>query len=105
MRVREVGRDVVLVAAAAAVGWWCHGAGMPVHAERGAESYGSLGFQFMPGGDQSSLSIYSEGDHTIYVYPRVGVGNAHIGCEYKFHIRRLGDAIDRENCRPGSALP
>ena len=100
MRVRELVRDVVLVGAAAAVGWWSHGAGTAVHA-----ADGNLAFQFMPAGDQSSLSIYNESDRTIYVYPRVGVGNAHINCMYMFHLRQFGGAIDRENCKPGNALP
>ena len=105
MRVRELFRDAVLVAAAAAVGWWSHGAGTPVHAARGEDSGGNLAFQFLPGGEQSSLSIYSPEDRTIYVYPHVGVGNSHISCTYMFHMRQLGGAIDRENCKPGSLLP
>lgn len=102
MRVREWLRDAVLVAAAAAVGWWAHGAGAPVHAAGGD---GGLAFQFMPGGDQSSLSIYNPSDRTLYVYPRVGVGNSHLNCQYMFHLRSPGGSIDRENCRPGEALP
>jgi hypothetical protein len=103
MRIRELFRDMVLVAAAVAVGWWCHGTS--VHAERGADSGSNLAFQFLPGGDQSSLSVYSPEDRTIYIYPRVGTGNSHISCMYMFHMRQLGGSIDRENCKPGSQLP
>ncbi len=101
MRVQDLLRDGCLVAAAAAVGWWCHGAGTPVR----AESEGNLAFQFMPGGDQSSLSIYSPSDRTLYVYPHVAVGNSLVSCQYMFHLRQLGGAIERENCKPGSQLP
>ena len=102
MRIRELFRDVILVAAAAAVGWWCHGTS--VHAERGADSAGNLAFQFLPG-DQPTLSVYSPEDRTIYIYPHVATGNSHIGCLYMFHMRQLGGAIDRENCKAGSMLP
>ena len=101
MRVRDLLRDVVLMAAVAAVGWWCHGAGTPV----GAETEGTLAFQFMPGSDQSSLSIYSQSDRTLYVYPHVAVGNSLVSCQYMFHLHQLGGAIERENCKPGSQLP
>lgn len=101
MQARKVLRDVALVALAAALGWWCHPAA--VHAQRGIE--GNLDFQFMPGGDQLSLSIYSPADRTIYVYPRVGTGNANVSCEYMFHVHQPGGAIQRENCRPGTVLP
>ncbi len=101
MRVREWLRDAVLVAAAVGVGWWMHGVGA-VHAAGGD---GGMAFQFTPGGDQSSLAVYDPEERTLYVYPRVGVGNSHIGCQYMFHLRRMGDSIDREICKPGSVLP
>lgn len=103
MRNRTVFRDLALAAAAAALGWWCHGTS--VHAERGADSAGNIAFQFLPAGDQASLSIYSPEDRTIYVYPHVGTGNSHVSCQYMFHMRQLGGGIDRENCKPGSQLP
>lgn len=109
MRVRDVLRDGVLVAAAAAVGWWWHGADRPVLAQRGADGGGgggaNLAFQFLGAGPQADLAVYSPGDRTLYVYPRVGVGNAHMSCEYSLHITRPGAAMDREICRPGAALP
>jgi hypothetical protein len=111
MRVRELVRDVVLVAAAAAVGWWCHGAGTPVHAERASSSNSARGddsgvaFQIIGEGAGTGLALYSPGNHVLYVYPRVGTGNSHISCEYSFRINRPGGAIDRENCPVGEQLP
>ncbi len=111
MRVRELLRDCVLIGAAAAVGWWAHGAGTPVAAGSLSSSGGDasanagLAFQFMGVGSQADLAVYNPANRTLYVYPRVGVGNSHISCEYSFHIRQPGAAMDRENCPVGEQLP
>jgi len=38
----------------------------------------------------------------LYVYQGATTGNSHVICSFRIHIPRLGDAIDRENCAPGS---
>lgn len=109
MEMRRLIRDGVLVAIALAVGWWVRGADKSVLAQRsgssssarGGVSDATLGFQFQGPEPQQSLSIYNPENHTLYVYPRVGQGNAHISCEYSFRIERPGAPIDRQNCPVG----
>jgi len=107
MRLRSVIRDLALVCLAVAVGWWWHSAGSPVLAQRSGSSSSSRGssigdsnlaFQFDSGGPQQSLAVYDPDKHTIYVYPRVGVGNAYVNCEYSLTIAAPGAPIQRQNC-------
>ena len=108
MESRGLIREVVLVAVALAVGWWLRGTETSVLAQRSSSSStaryatdGSLGFQFGDGNPQQSLTIYNPTNHTLYVYPRVGTGNAHISCEYALRIGTPGGPIDRQNCAVG----
>ena len=107
MRLRSIVRDLALVCLAVAVGWWGRDAGKPVLAQRSRSSSSSRGmsagdsslaFQFDSGGPQQSLAVYDPAKHTIYVYPRVGVGNAYINCEYSLTIAVPGAPIQRQNC-------
>jgi hypothetical protein len=109
MESRGLIRDVVLVALALAVGWWVRGTEIKVLAQRSSSSStarsamdASLGFQFGDGNPQQSLTIYNPANHTLYVYPRVGTGNAHISCEYALRVDTPGGPIDRQNCAMGS---
>lgn len=100
-------RDVLLVAVAVTVGWWVRGPQTTVLAGRSSSSSSarsdeSLGFQLVDGSPQQSLTIYNPESHTLYVYPRVGTGNAHISCEYTLKIEHPGGPIDRQNCPMGS---
>ncbi|HEX6497278.1 MAG TPA: hypothetical protein VF018_17465 [Acidobacteriaceae bacterium] len=109
METRSVVRDVLLVAIAATIGWWVRGADTKVLANRSSSSSsarsfedGNLGFQLGDGNPQQSLTIYNAESHTLYVYPRIGTGNAHISCEYSLRISHPGGPIDRQNCQMGS---
>lgn len=105
MRHSSVVRNLVLVCLAVAVGWWLRGAGAPVHASSSSSSDADLAFQFVGAGPQQSLTLYSQQNHTLYVYPRVAEGNSHISCEYSFTISRPGAPMDRQNCPLGEQLP
>jgi len=114
MRLRSVVRDLVLICLAVAVGWWGRDAGKPVLAQRSSSSSSSRGasigdsnlsFQFDSGGPQQSLSVYDSANRTIYVYPRVGVGNSYINCEYSLTITIPGAPIQRQNCPMGDQVP
>ncbi len=114
MRLRSVIRDLALVCLAVAVGWWGRDAGKPVLAQRSSSSSSSRGmstgdsnlaFQFDAGGSQQSLAVYDPDKHTIYVYPRVGVGNTYINCEYSLTITVPGAPIQRQNCPIGDQAP
>jgi hypothetical protein len=114
MRLRSVVRDLALVSLAIAVGWWWRGAGSPVLAQRSASSSSSRGssgpdmnlaFQLNGGEPQQSLAVYSPDTHTLYIYPRVGVGNSYINCEYSLTILVPGAPIQRQNCPIGDQLP
>ena len=100
MESRGLLRDVLLLVFALAVGWWLRGPQTTVLAGRSSDE--SLGFQLGDGSPQQSLTIYNPENHTLYVYPRVGTGNAHISCEYSLRIERPGGPIDRQNCPMGS---
>jgi hypothetical protein len=105
---RGLFRDCLLVVIALVVGWWLRGPQTTVLAGRSSSSSSayssdaSLGFQLGNGSPQQSLTIYSPENHTLYVYPRIGTGNAHISCEYSLRIERPGGPIDRQNCPMGS---
>jgi len=113
MRLRSVLRDLVLVCLAVSIGWWLRGAGTTVLAQRSSSSSSargssgtdaSLAFQFNGSGPQQSLAVYNPGNHTLYVYPRVGQGNSHISCEYSFTIDRPGAPMERQNCPVGAQV-
>ena len=105
-------RDLALLAAAAAIGWWAHGASPTVSAQsRGSSSSpessrlasDGLAFQLSGMGPETALTLYNSANHTLYVYPAAN-GNSHINCAFSFHIDRPGAPIDRENCPIGSAF-
>jgi hypothetical protein len=111
MRLHPVVRDLTLVAIAVSAGWWLRGAGTTVLAQRSSSSSSSRGsdavleFQLSAGGPQSSLTVYSSANHTLYVYPRIGVGNSNINCEYSLTVERPGAPIERKNCPIGEQVP
>lgn len=95
---RGVLRDVLLLMLAVAAGWWIRGADKPVLADRSAPVDANLSFQLSGTGSGQSLAIYNPPSHTVYIYPRIGEGNAHVNCEYSFTIERPGAPIQRQNC-------
>jgi hypothetical protein len=109
MRLRSVFRDLTLVCLAIAVGWWGRDAGKTVLAQHTSTSSRGMSadfaFQLDSGGPQQSLSVYDPATHTIFVYPRVGVGNTYINCEYRLMITAPGAPIQRQNCPIGDQTP
>jgi hypothetical protein len=107
MRLPSVVRDLMLVCFAVAIGWWARGAGTAVLARSEASSTteDNLAFQLSGVAPETALTVYNPGNHTLYVYPRVGQGNSHISCGYSFSIPRPGAPIDRSNCPAGDFLP
>ena len=113
MPIKPFVRDLVLLTAAAAIGWWAHGAGATASAQsrgsasdsrtRSGEPSDALGFQFGGAGIEGSLTLYNPANHTLYVYPAAN-GGSHINCAYSFHIDKPGQPIDRENCAIGSTF-
>ncbi|HEV2645581.1 MAG TPA: hypothetical protein VGU46_04365 [Acidobacteriaceae bacterium] len=110
MRVRVMVRDAALLCLAGVAGWWLHDVGTTVLAQRSSASSsarggdGNLAFQLVGNGPQQSLTVYNAESHTLYVYPHVMEGNAHISCAYSFTITRPGAAIDRQNCPVGELV-
>jgi hypothetical protein len=100
---KTVLRDVAMLAAATAIGWWAHGANTTVQAQHSnsAPNSGNISFQFGGTGQSTTLSLYNADTHMLYVYP-TGIANSTINCAYRFHIDRPGAAIDRQNCELGS---
>ena len=96
-----LGRDVMMLAAAAAIGWWAHGGSTRV--EAAAEA--NMVYQFDSLTPASSLTIYSPTDHVLTVYQGATTGNSHVNCSFRFRIVRGGAPIERENCAAGSLLP
>lgn len=92
-------RDLGLMAAAAAAGWWAHTPRTTVHAADGADA---PFFQFSNVAGEATLSIYSATDHTIYVYGGVLSGNSRKQCTYSIKLGRAGAPLDRTNCPMGS---
>ncbi len=91
-------REGVLVAAAAAIGWWAH-SGAAVHAS--SAPGGELSFQFMKNDLNNALTVYDPGQRVLYVYQGASAtGAATVNCSYMFHIAKAGAPIERENCRP-----
>ena len=110
MRLHPVVRDLTLVAIAVSVGWGLRGAGTTVLAQRSSSSSSSHGsdagleFQLSAGGPQSSLTVYSSANHTLYVYPRVGVGNSQINCEYSLTVEGQGRRLSGRTAQSGTRL-
>ena len=110
MRVHPVVRLIAVAGIAVSVGWWLRGADTAVMAQRSSSSSRSgvdaeLEFQLSAGGPQSSLTVYNPANHTLYVYPRVGVGNSSISCEYSLTVANPGAPIQRKNCPVGEQVP
>jgi hypothetical protein len=107
VRLRSVLRDLVLVCAAVAVGWWVRGAGTTVLArgESSSTTEGNLAFQLTGVAPETALTLYNPGNHTLYVYPRISQANSHISCGYSFSIPSPGGPIERSNCPMGELLP
>lgn len=98
---RPLLRDLALLAFAAALGWWAHGANTTVRADTLGRYPDDLHFQFGGTGIEGSLSLYSPSDHKLYVYP-AAAGSSHISCAYMLKLDRPGMLIERSNCAPGS---
>jgi hypothetical protein len=106
MRLNPVVRIIALAGIAVSAGWWLRGADTAVMAERSSSgSDAGLGFQLSAGGPQSSLTVYNPANHTLYVYPRVGVGSSSINCEYSLTVNQPGAPIQRQNCPVGDQVP
>lgn len=110
MRLNPVARIIAVAGIAVSVGWWLRSADTAVTAGRSSPSSNSgsdagLEFQLSAGGPQSSLTVYNPSNHTLYVYPRVGVGNSSISCEYSLTVSQPGAAIQRRNCPVGEQVP
>jgi hypothetical protein len=99
MSMRALGRDLLLVAAALAAGWWARGPNKPVLAQRGAPE--NLAFQMIGTGPESTLVMYDPGTRVLYVYARAGAGSSRVSCTYGFLISTPGQPLERRNCAPG----
>ena len=93
-------RDAVMLAAAAAIGWWAHGGKRRVE----AASEANMVYQFDSLTPGSSLTLYNAEERTLYVYHGATAGNSHLSCSFRYRIPRAGAPIDRENCAAGSLL-
>jgi hypothetical protein len=102
MPARPLLRDLTLLAAAAAIGWWAHGANTAVQAQHNSSSdtrESSLGFAYSGLGPDGQLTLYNSSNHTLYVYPSVGrSGSSHINCLYSVHVDAAGAPLERTNC-------
>jgi hypothetical protein len=96
-------REGVMIMAALAIGWWAHGVNRPVAAESAVPP--NLVYQFSNAGPGISLTMYNPGEQMLYVYQGATMGNSHVNCSYRFHIKQPGAPIERENCAIGSLLP
>lgn len=92
-------REAVVAMSAVALGWWAHG-GRAV--EAAPVSSVAPTYQLTGINPATSLTIYSPEDRMLYVYQGATTGSSHVNCSFRIHIPRVGDAIDRENCAPGS---
>jgi len=91
-------REALVVVGAVALGWWAHGG----RAVQAAPVSSVAAFQLTGINPATSLTVYSPEDRMLYVYQGATTGNSHVNCSFRIHIPRVGDAIDRENCAPGS---
>lgn len=94
-------RDLTLLAAAAAIGWWAHGASTSVHADTHSSNDPSLSFQYGGLGPDGQVSLYNPATRTLYVYPSIArSGSADVPCLYMVQIDRAGGPLTRANCKP-----
>ena len=91
-------RDVVLLTAAASLGWWAHGT-RPVQA---AATPTLLPYQFAELGPGTPLTLYNPETQTIYIYNAATNGARQIPCTSLLHITRPGAPLQREDCPAGS---
>jgi hypothetical protein len=84
-------RDLVLIVATFAVGWWAHGT-RSVHAQ-------SDGVQVQLGtGPAGTLLVSTPDEKVFYVYQGAMTGSASVQCTYKFTVTTPGGLIRREQC-------
>ena len=113
MRLPWVVRNALLLAAAAATGWWARGVRVsPVLAQGDGEhgsnrSSGSDGLAFQLSGvnPETALTIWNPSNHTLYIYQGAVMGNSNVNCSFSFHVDRAGAPIQRQNCPIGQLFP
>jgi len=94
-------RDLSLLAAAAAIGWWAHGANTAVKADTHNATDPNLSFQFGGLGPDGQVSLYNPGTRTLYVYPSISrSSSSDVPCLYMVQIDRAGAPLTRQNCKP-----
>ena len=94
MSPRSFLRDLVLLAAAACIGWWAHSANNPVHADSSTDD---VSVQLGSAAGHGTIGVYSPALRTVFFYP-IDSGDSHIGCMYAISITRAGAPVDRVNC-------
>jgi hypothetical protein len=93
-------RDLALLAAAAAIGWWAHGPSVAVHADTHSSTDAALSFQYGGLGPDGQISLYSPSTRTLYIYPSITrSSNSFIPCLYMVQIDRAGAPLSRDNCK------
>jgi hypothetical protein len=70
---------------------WTHPA--TVHADSTPAVY-----QFSNVGPATSLTMYSQSDHAIYVYQGALVGSNKVSCTFKYLIKEAGEPLNRQPC-------
>jgi hypothetical protein len=93
-------RDLTLLAAAAAIGWWAHGATtVQAHSDTHASSDPALSFEFGGTGPDGQVTLYNAANHMMYVYPSIArSSSANVPCLYMVHVERAGMPLERQNC-------
>ena len=110
MTPRPFVRDLALLAIAASIGWWAHGANSTVRAQQHSSSNqpkppdNNVGFQLGGAGFEGSLTLYDPQSRSLYVYPRVARGDSNVNCEYVLYWDKPGAPVQRQNCPNGSLL-
>ena len=89
-------RELVLLLAALAIGWWAHGG-------RNVQAASPGDFQFQMQG--SDLLIYSASSHTVSVYKDADRGNSALACSYEFLIGGSRAPVERKSCDMGRLTP
>jgi hypothetical protein len=93
-------RDLILLAVAAAIGWWAHGT-TAVKADTHNANDSNFSFQYGGLGPDGQVSLYNPGTRTLYVYPSIArSNNAEVPCLYMVQIDRAGAPLSRQNCKP-----
>ena len=107
MKIRSLVRDVALVTVALAAGWWAHTPAPAVHAAEyhAAQAADTPFFQFSNVAGEGTLTLYSAGDHSLYVYSGMLTGGSNKNCTYAIKLGRAGAPLQRTNCQMGSLLP